>query len=414
MDPNRPSGPKQPGFFSADVKGGASAEGVVEEVVRQWRSERAGEPHADHRTEVERRQAILGIVRHVLAVQGIRIPDETVAHIARRAYSEIFGFGALDPCLRDDHVNTIMLDGIHSAAVRTKPGGRLEAIEPLFTHGQQLHSLVERLMDAANVSETLRSEPIVQFGLSIAGRPIGVYLTRPPFAALDSVELRLHPATALALSDLVSDGFMDEAARAYLQAIAHSEHGFMIVGEPVAGKTTLMGAMALEMVDGPPLAVEQVAELVMLGVCAPPAGLQGAAQALSEHVAMALAQSASHLIVDEIRGDELEAVALLMESQGVRLGWCYRGTPVVKRLRSSLSILAQRAMPAAPNAAPAMLFGRLPFVILVERVSETLRLHQIAEWQTVDDPAYPQLVPLLIYQEGGWRLTGAERVHPLG
>ena len=115
----------------------------------------------------------------------------------------------------------------------------------------------------------------------------------------------------------------------------------------------------------------------------------------------------SCLLLDEVRSDEPEAIAPLLELENPpRQIWVVRGAPHHKRLQSALGMLARRADMAQGEALVHALYERLPFIVTVARIREQLQLFSIAEWQSRIDSDYPDYVMLMRYEEGRAQLTG--------
>ncbi|MCA9915452.1 MAG: hypothetical protein KC496_18990, partial [Anaerolineae bacterium] len=127
----------------------------------------------------------------------------------------------------------------------------------------------------------------------------------------------------------------------------------------------------------------------------------------------ALAQSPRTMILDEVRADEPESIAPLLEGDsGIRQIWSFRGEVDLKRLRSALGMLARRADPSQAEKMAQELVQRLPFVISVKRSRGGLQLRAIAEWQNaIGDQT--NFVPLWEAQDGQIQRTGKKPSHTL-
>lgn len=392
-----------------------SVAGVVERIVEEFHIE-----HGDYETnavqeattESARRALVRDVAQYIFGVESLRLSPAQQARIIGQAYSELFGFGPLDALFADEQINTISLDGSQRLSVRRKPGGDLEAHEPIFDDERHLFKMLQRLLRHANA--TLDSEsPVVETGITVGQRRICLNVALPPYAPEISADIRLHPAQPPTLEQLAERGFLSDEALTLVQAIVQSEHGFVIVGDVEAGKTTLFSALAARL-PGPEglLSVERAGELSL------PEGAQRLVVqwktsqqeqiTFGQRIEQAVEQQPQTLVLDEVRSDEPEAIApLLHEDSNMRQIWLFRGSSVLKRTQSALTMLARRANPGQSEALVQQMQRRMPFLLVVRRRNGYLQLTDIAEWQRLQaDTTHLSLVPLLELGEEGSERTG--------
>ena len=356
----------------------------------------------------DRLKLIRDVVDYVLGVESVRLALDERAALVQAVYSELFGYGPLDPLLADPKITSIVLAGDRHAAVRNGHG-EMTPVEPLFQGLQHMRQIVDRLLADAGVQ--LDDRDIVrEAGLTIGGRPVRIGVAAPPVTPVLYADFRLHPVQPPSLDDLHAAGWMTDEACDLVSRIARSSFGFTIVGEPETGKTTLLNAL-LPLLGGGGLALERAGELRPPddvrhwgpGLSEPPA----MAVTFSEWVAPAMTQPVAFLAMDEVRGEEPETVAPLLDRElPPRLIWAVRGVPDAKRLQSNMGMLARRATPDQGEDAVHALYARLPFVITLARIRERLQVFSIAEWQSRADSDYPDYVMLFRYSEGAARPTG--------
>jgi hypothetical protein len=196
-----------------------------------------------------------------------------------------------------------------------------------------------------------------------------------------------------------------------IRQIVRSKFGFIIVGEPESGKTTLLGAL-LKLVDPTQcVIVERAGELSL------PSGFgrlrtqwavdEEVGITFGEQIGVGLERNPGCLVLDEVRADEPITIAPLLNHENPpRQIWTVRGVPDAKRLQSALGMLARRASPGMGETLVHALYERLPFVLTVARIKERLQLFSIAEWQSRVDTDYPDYVMLFRYEDGEARPTG--------
>lgn len=357
-------------------------------------------------TPTKRIKLILETVDYVLGVESVVLAPEAKADLIERIHSNLFGYGALDPYLLDARVTTIAIHGAAHVSVRYGHG-ELEHMEAMFEDEAQLRTIVGRLLRDAG-AEADENMPIIETGLTIAGRRMSLSLAAPPFSPYVHVDMRLHSPEVPTLDELVAEGFMLPEAADLLRQIVQSRYGFAIVGESESGKTTLLSVLAQLLPDKQIVAVERTGELQLpeTAVRLTPRWVPGGAT-FGEQIEAATRQKADVLILDEIRSDEpLTILPLLTNDDLPRQIWAVRGVPDAKRLQSSMGMLARRADMSRSEAMVMALYDRLPFVLTVHNIQGQLKLFSIAEWQSRADSDYPDYVMITQYRDGGSRPTG--------
>lgn len=394
-----------------------SYKALLEHIERQFIEEYAESDalrQAD--TATKRLKLLLGTVDYVLAVESVSVRNDDKAAIINAAYSNLFGYGPLDALLLDEHVTTISLEGADKAAVRHGHGD-LESIGPLFEDEAHLVRILRRLLvDAgADLSDDL---PFIETGLVADGRPVCISLFTPLMSFSYSADIRVHPKQPLSLDDLVERGFLTKQAAEILIALVKSPYGMVIVGDTEAGKTTLLSALAHHLDENRGvIAVERAGEMrlpetIERRVVRWPLGDEPGVT-FGEQIALALEQKPACILLDEVRADEPESVApLLDEPDATRQIWSFRGPFDSKRLRNALGMLARRADVGRGEALVNALYQRLPFIVTVWRANGQIRLYSIAEWQYRQSD-YPDYIPLITTSEGELKFTGEKPAHEL-
>lgn len=382
------------------------------------------EEHGDDSPELleadtlsKRLKLVLATADYVLSVESAQVSRTEKADIINRVYSSLFGYGPLDALFLDERVTTISLEGADKASVRYGYE-EFALLGTIFQSEEQLRRSVKRLLIDAG-AELRDDQPYIETGLKIGKRPVSINLIQPPAAFQLSVDIRVHPAKLRTADDLIASDFMTPQAADLLRALAESSHGLMIVGESESGKTTLLSVLSAWLPESERIiAVERAGELRLppaaqsLMVKWPVADQPGVS--FAEQVENALALNPSVLMLDEVRTDEANAVAPLLEMPDApRQLWSFRGAIFAKRLGSALGMLARRADFGGGEERVRALYERLPFVVAISRVNGALRLWSIAEWQFKHSLDYPTYTLLLNREEGELKLTGERPVRDL-
>ena len=239
-----------------------SIEALRERVERQFQEETA------HRTDIlldldtpsKRRDLLVDVLDYVLGVEAVTISERDRRTLIDKAYRNLFSFGPLDDYLRDDAVTEITINGPYDIHVR-RGMDRLVPVDAAFDDRVHLESILERVLAVG--SAAFGSSPFLETGVILAGRPARIGLIAPPIIPDYSLEIRLHPKTALTLADLDTRFRRYRPAAAdLLKTILAAGHGLLIVGDVGLGKTTLAGALAHTLpADAAIYAVERAAEM---------------------------------------------------------------------------------------------------------------------------------------------------------
>ena len=370
-------------------------------------------------TEAKRLQLVLAVADYVIAVESIAISSHEKADIIRRAYAELFSYGPLDALFQDERITTISLDGADKVSVRYGHGD-LTPLAPIFEDERHLRDIVRRLL--LHSGADLRSDlSIIETGLLVGERRVGVSVAMPPVTVQLAVDIRVHPVRLPTLAEMVESGFLTEQAATLVTAIAQSPHGVIIVGDTESGKTTLLAVLAAltppEQQQGM-IAIERAGELHLPDaaqrlVVRWPTDTQSGLS-LPDQVNAALAQNPACLLLDEVRADEPQAIAPLLTIANLpRQLWAFRGPASSKRLVSALGMLARLSDRSAGEAPVLALYRRLPLVITLQRRQGAIRHHSIAEWQFPAGAEYPNYVELMAIEDGAIKLTGQRPAHEL-
>lgn len=418
---------RTPEFIQSRPGRMVSVSGLVERIVEQFFDE-YGENAVDLPDNLpinEQRKYVRDVSEYVFGVESIQLSLPEQARIIARACSEVFGHGPLDELLRNDEITTIAMEGIEKLAVRYGPGQPLTQLEPIFEDVQQMRQIINRLLRDAQAD--LRDDtPILETGFQFEERRMAISLVMSSASSQIAADVRLHPRSRPTLDMLLEEGFLNADTRTVLEALAKSEHGFIIVGDTEAGKTTLLSAMLQYLSDPESIyTVERSGELDL------PDGMKrlvvqwkttnDANITFGEQITNALKQGAGTIVLDEVRADEpLSIEPLLSMPEPPRQIWSFRGSTDTARIRSALGMLARMSNPGAPEAMVYELYERLPFVVTVKRRRGFVQLREIGEWQFPQDAdhtselVYADYVSLLAVDENVCCPTGKKPYLPLG
>jgi pilus assembly protein CpaF len=239
---------------------------------------------------------------------------ETRQDLVEALEARLFGAGSLQLLLDDDSAENIDINGFRNVFVEYADGTTakvrpvaasdeelIETIQTLAAH----EGLSARAFDVANVRVNLR--------LPDGSRLYAVQsVTRQPV-----VSIRKHRHRCVSLKDLIGLDTLDEELADFLGAAVRARKNLMVAGGTSAGKTTLLRALAAEIIpEERILTVERSLELGLdedrvahpnaIAFEERLANAEGAgAVTMAELVRDTLRMNPSRVIVGEVLGDEV-------------------------------------------------------------------------------------------------------------
>ncbi len=223
--------------------------------------------------------------------------------------------GVLGPLLAGEGVTDVLVNGAGRVWVDGAGGLRRATVPGLDTE-EQVRSLAVRLA-AAGGRRLDDASPWVDARLPGGTR---LHAVLPALCRSGThISLRVPPATALGLADLVARGSVSPALAHVLSDVVGRRRGLLVTGATGAGKTTLLGAL-LSCVPAHErlVVVEDAAELTpahphVVSLEARPGNVEGAgAVGLDVLVRQALRMRPDRLVVGECRGAEVRELLLAM------------------------------------------------------------------------------------------------------
>ncbi|WP_380169429.1 TadA family conjugal transfer-associated ATPase [Jannaschia sp. R86511] len=223
--------------------------------------------------------------------------------------------GPLEPLLGRGGVTDVLVNGAGRVWVDGEAGLQRVAVTGLDTE-EQVRALAVRLAGAGG-RRLDDASPWVDARLPDGTR---LHAVLPALCRSGThISLRVPPATALALSDLVAREALSPGLSDALQRLVQARRSLLVTGATGAGKTTLLGALlscvpAAERV----VVVEDAAELApvhphVVSLEARPGNVEGAgAVGLDVLVRQALRMRPDRLVVGECRGAEVRELLLAM------------------------------------------------------------------------------------------------------
>ena len=261
----------------------------------------------EHATEADLRQEISAIASEALEEMSIVLNKDDRSLLNQDLYDEVTGLGPLEPLLKDETVNDILVNGPHQVFVERS--GKLELTDTTFKDERHLLRIIDKIVSAVG-RRVDESNPYVDARLADGSRFNAMV---PPIAVDGSlVSIRKFKKDKLAIDDLVRYGAFSEEMAAYLQAAVATRLNIIVSGGTGSGKTTNLNALS-SFIDNSEriLTIEDTAELQLQQVHvgrmeSRPPNVEGkGAVTQRDCLRNALRMRPDRIIVGETRGDEV-------------------------------------------------------------------------------------------------------------
>jgi pilus assembly protein CpaF len=368
-------------------------------------------------TPKKQREAVAETTDYVLAIENVWVTAEERKWIVDSVYRDIFRFGALDSALHDDTVSEISINKPREVFVRRGFGELVPFEEPFLNAAHLAQVLAYALMPIGVRLE--ESDPFLEIGLTMSGRPMRLSLVGPPMAFHYSGQIRLHPSQPIGI-DVLKDSVIPTVALDLVKAIISGGHGLLIVGEGGVGKTTLLANLLKFVSDNAKSGLVQRAFEIhstkipehMTDYTALPK-TEPATDVFERQINVALDDGVSALFIDEIHGDEGAAFwRVLTERDQLQCVATFRGKANIPRLHSGISMAIRKTHRALPQEDIDRAFlERLPFVLVVSRPNTAsnprmtllgqwtqskgeMNLEPLVTWDDVDEPSRTAIQPI--------------------
>ena len=261
----------------------------------------------EYASESDLRTEIAAICADGLIEMGVVLNKDERQTLHQELFDEVTGLGPLEPLLRDDSVNDILVNG--SQQVFIERAGKLELSDVKFKNEKHLMRVIDKIVSAVG-RRVDESNPYVDARLKDGSRFNAMV---PPIAVDGSlVSIRKFKKDKLGIGDLVKFGAFTEEMAIYLQAAVGSHLNIIVSGGTGSGKTTTLNALSSLIADNERiLTIEDTAELQLQQIHvgrmeSRPANVEGkGAVSQRDCLRNALRMRPDRIIVGETRGDEV-------------------------------------------------------------------------------------------------------------
>ncbi|MGV6812026.1 MAG: CpaF family protein [Brevirhabdus sp.] len=257
--------------------------------------------------ESDLRNEIAAISAEALDEMAVVLNKEERQTLHQDLFDEVTGLGPLEPLLKDETVNDILVNGPNRVFVER--AGRLELTDTTFRDEKHLLRIIDKIVSAVG-RRVDESNPYVDARLKDGSRFNAMV---PPIAVDGSlVSIRKFKKEKLGISDLVNFGAFSPEMAMYLEAAVATRLNVIVSGGTGSGKTTTLNALS-SFIDNKEriLTIEDTAELQLQQVHvgrmeSRPANVEGkGAVSQRDCLRNALRMRPDRIIVGETRGEEV-------------------------------------------------------------------------------------------------------------
>ncbi len=261
----------------------------------------------DSASEAELRSEIAAIAAEALSDMNVVLTSEERMQLNQDLFFEVKGLGPLEPLLKDDAVNDILVNGPQRIFVER--AGKLELTDVTFKDERHLLRIIDKIVSAVG-RRVDESNPYVDARLADGSRFNAMI---PPVAVDGSlVSIRKFKKEKLGIDDLVRFGAFSEEMAMYLEAAVATRLNVVVSGGTGSGKTTTLNALS-SFIDNSEriLTIEDTAELQLQQVHvgrmeSRPPNVEGkGAVTQRDCLRNALRMRPDRIIVGETRGEEV-------------------------------------------------------------------------------------------------------------
>ncbi|CTQ33845.1 CpaF family protein [Jannaschia rubra] len=185
------------------------------------------------------RSEIVSITTDELSEMGVVLGRDDRDILNSELFDEVMGLGPLEPLLKDESVNDILVNGPHNIYIER--AGKLQKSEIRFKDEKHLMRIIDKIVSAVG-RRVDESNPYVDARLKDGSRFNAMV---PPVAVDGSlVSIRKFKKEKLAIDDLITFGAFTEEMATYLQAAVACRLNVIVSGGTGSGKTTTLNALS--------------------------------------------------------------------------------------------------------------------------------------------------------------------------
>jgi pilus assembly protein CpaF len=329
----------------------------------------------DKLPEAELRREVLRLVADFARDERMALNAGELAELGASIYDEMTGLGPIEPLLKDESINDILINGPFQIYVERH--GELELTPVRFRDNDHLLRIVGRIV--AGVGRRIdESQPMVDARLPDGSR---VNAAIAP-VAIDgaAVSIRKFSKKPLTLERLVGYGAMPMAVADFLHGAVKARVSTVISGGTGSGKTTLLNALSAAISNGERLiTIEDAAELQLqqphvVRMETRPPNIEGKGEIRQrELVKNALRMRPDRVILGEVRAEEaFDMLQAMNTGHEGSMATIHANNPreAIGRLEQ---MIAMGGLSLSPDAMRGQIASAIGMVVQVMRLSDGKR-----------------------------------------
>lgn len=305
--------------------------------------------------------------------------SEKIEKLANKLLGEIIGYGDIDPLIKDDDLEEIMIIGVNKPVfVYHREHGMMES-NLTFSEDEEIISIIDSI--ARQINRRIDQEsPILDGRLADGSR---VNATIPPISADGaSITIRKFKKDPLTIVDLIKSNTFSSDLAAFLwlcvDGVGVKPSNIIISGGTSSGKTTSLNALASFINPRERIiTIEDTLELQihhehLIRMETRPANIENSGELnMDDLVKNSLRQRPDRVIVGEVRGKE--AITLFTALNTGHSGF---GTLHANNSRETITRLTN-----PPMNVPKIMISAIDFIIMQKRIylSDGVSVRRISE-----------------------------------
>jgi pilus assembly protein CpaF len=325
--------------------------------------------------DTELRRQVLALVGDFARAERLVLNATELEALGLSVLDEMTGLGPIEPLLKDDSINDILINGPYQVYVERR--GELEITPVKFRDNDHLLRIVNRIV--AGVGRRIdESQPMVDARLPDGSR---VNAAIAPIAIDGAcVSIRKFSKKPYTLEKLVEVGAMPPCVAEFLHGAIKARVSTVISGGTGSGKTTMLNALSAAISHKERLiTIEDAAELQMqqphiVRMETRPPNIEGKGEIRQrELVKNALRMRPDRVILGEVRGEEaFDMLQAMNTGHEGSMATIHANTPrdAITRMEQ---MVAMSGMKLSPESMRGQIASAIGMIIQVMRLSDGKR-----------------------------------------